>query len=177
MPASQFCVFDLVRDPLRGEFAKRAGEDSDRGWRADFAVDDDFARGNLLFVNVLVGRLVLCDHGALQLQPAEKPPAARIRNDLGFEQDVSRYMRVAPDRPRRDAGSRADFEFVHQQAFNARFVHDQQDEVYSLSADLQPEAAAADGEVGGRPPRALRPAATDQALAVLPADDEAPFFD
>src|SRR5215475_5256403 len=86
-------------------------------------------------------------------------------------------MRVATDRPRRDPGSRADFEFVLQQAFNTRFVHDQQDEVYGLSADLQAEAAPADGEVGGRPPRALRPAATDQALAVLPADDEAALFD
>src|SRR5262245_20891813 len=160
-----------------GEFAQRAGEDSDRGRGANLAVDDDFARRNLLFVNVLVGRLVLRDHGALQLQPAEKPPAARIRNDLGFEQDVCRHVRVAPDRPSRDAGPSADFEFVHQQAFNTRFVHDQQDQVYGLAADLQAEAASADGEVCWRPPRALRPAATDQALAVLPAYDEAAFFD
>src|SRR5215475_8782576 len=86
-------------------------------------------------------------------------------------------MRIAPDRAGRDGGAGADFEFIIQQTFNTGFIHDQQNEIYGLSADLQSEAAAADGEVGGRPPRAFRTAATYQPLAKLPAEDEAPLFD
>src|SRR5262245_57784083 len=86
-------------------------------------------------------------------------------------------MCVTPDRPRRHGGARADLEFVLQQTVNPRFVHNQQNEVNRLPADLQAEASAADGKVRWRPPRALRAPATDQPFTVLTADDEAAFFD
>src|SRR5262249_41205435 len=60
---------------------------------------------------------------------------------------------------------------------HTRFVHDQQNEINRLSPNLQAKAAAANGKVGGRPPGALRSPTTDQSFAVLPADDEAAFFD
>src|SRR5262249_59276764 len=54
---------------------------------------------------------------------------------------------------------------------------DGQRDAPALRADMQAEAAAADGKVRRRPPRALRAPATDQPFTVLTADDEAAFFD
>src|ERR1700722_13455745 len=78
---------------------------------------------------------------------------------------------MTPPRTRRHGRVRAQGKLARQQVLHAILIHDQHDQVDGLPANLESEAAPADGEERGRAP-ALRSAATGDAAAVFCAYDK-----
>src|SRR5690606_19430749 len=100
--------------------------------------------------------------------------AARVGEDLCVEPDVGRSAGLAAYWPGCDRGIAADLELVAEQFLNPLLVHEEEDEIGRLRADLQPEAAAPEIEERRRAPAPPRPAAGHAAPAA-PADDESGF--
>ena len=68
--------------------------------------------------------------------------------------------------------SPAELELVLEQFFQPAAVHDHQDQIHRLTADLQPEAAARQRQKGGLRPLALVVPGADDPLAAVPAEDK-----
>jgi hypothetical protein len=114
------------------------------------------------------------DERPVQLQSRKHATRPGIAQHLCAHLPVGIRCGMAAHRPRRHTCVSTQFELAAQQAGHALVIHDQHDEVDCLAADLQPEAAAFNGEERGIAPT-LAGAAAGNAAPIASAEHESAF--
>ena len=161
------------RGPPRRGRREQLDEATGHGRDRVRSLEQEPLRVHPLAVDVLVAVLVLLDHRALQREPREEAPGARVAQDLGAHAQVGRRRARAPHRPRRHRRVRPERELRAHQVVDALRVHHQEHVVGLLPADLKAEAAAAERDHERRPPGPLATLAAAHHRALAPAPPEA----
>ena len=160
------------RPPRRGR-REQLDEAAGRGRDRVGSLEQQPLRVDPLAVDVLVAVLVLLDHRALEREPGEEAPRARVAQDLGPHPQVGRRRARAPHRPRRHRRVRPERELRAHQVVDALRVHHQEHVVGRLPADLKAEAAPAERDHERRPPGPAATLAAAHHRALAPAPPEA----
>src|ERR1700675_3336300 len=139
------------------------------------AVKHDFLRVDLFAVDALVRVVIRAKRRSLQGNAREEPAGARIGENLRAHGHIRARRRV----PAYGAGCRGsvatNFYLARKNRIRAALVHHQQNEIRSLSADLEADAAGLQSHHGRRAPgpaEIIAAAAAHRAAAVARANNK-----
>src|SRR6516225_8417469 len=152
-----------------------------RRWRNRHgSLENDVSGLHLLFIEHFVGAVVRAHGGTGERDSGEQAARARVGENFGAQCYVGRGFGIASLRSGRRRGIPAKLYFAVQDGARAAWIHDQQNEVGGLSAELEADARALKRHHGRSAPGAgevFARAADHGAAAVAAADDEFAFYD
>src|SRR5215469_2212315 len=161
-------VFRTLLVQVGDEFLRRGGH-------RHHAFEDDVRGGHILVIDLVIGVVVGTNRRAGQGDPGEQPPSPRIRENFRAQRDVRCRFGRSALRSRGRGGVGAELHLAAENGLCAPGVHDQENKIGSLSADLETEAAAFERHHGGRAPGAVERfagAAGHRPPAVTAAENE-----
>src|ERR1700722_1529832 len=126
-------------------------------------------------VNVFGGIVIRTKCGTFKRNTGEEATRARVAKHFGAHVGISVCCCITSDWPRGYRSVAAQFYFAFEDGRRASFVHDQQDEISSLPADLESYAAAFQREHRWGAPRSAEMfagAANHRAAGIAFADHE-----
>ncbi len=165
---------------LGGFLVEEVDQGAARSGNADAALADDFEGGEAAAVDFGVGHIVLAKGGAFEGDAGEEAAGAGIAEDFRAHGDVAGGGGVAALGAGGSGGVNAEFDFAFHHGFGALGIHDQEDEIGGLAAELEADAQAFEAHHGGRAPGAgvmLAAAADHGAFAGIAADAHGEFDD
>src|SRR5215472_9735913 len=145
------------------------------GWHGNGTFEDDILGVNVFFIEGSIGFVVGAYRGASQRDPGEEAAGAGVGKNLRAQGDVGGGFGVATFGACGGRGICAELDLRAQDGIGATAVHDQEDEVGGLAADLQTDAGAFEGHHRGGAPwsvEMLAAAAGHGSAAVAAATNE-----
>src|SRR5580704_3518485 len=174
-------LYFLARRLIFGRFLLQVGDELLRGrWHRHGTLEDDVLGSHVFFVKLFVCAVVWADGRPGEGNASEETAGARVGKNLGAHGDVRRSFCVAPLGTGSGGGVGAKFHLAAQNRSSAAFVHDEKNEICSLTTDLESEAAAFEGHHGRSAPRAVEPltgAAGHGPAAITAAKNKGTFKD
>jgi len=144
--------------------------------RCGNATGEDFLVGDILAVIGLGVVEVLVDHVAIEVDAGEEALVTGVGEEACVGEFGGGRLGVTTDGAGSYGDIRTQLDLVMQETLCTRVRDRYEDEVGSLAASLEAEAGARQLDEGGSAP-AVAGAATDDALAVLSANDEGTLFE
>src|SRR5262249_7422014 len=171
----RFGIGQVLRSPF-----VQVGNHLLRRWRNRHgSLENDVSSLDLLFIEHFVGAVVRAHGGTGERDSGEQSARARVGENFGAQRYVGRGFGIASLGAGRRRGIPAELYFAVQDGARSAGIHDQQNEVGGLSAELEADARALKRHHGRSAPgtgKMFARAADHGAAAVAAADDECAFY-
>src|SRR5258708_24177155 len=136
----------FVRSPLRPVPGSLAVQSRDhllgRRGHSDRSGENNVPCGNVLAVDTSVIAIVWTNCGTLEGHSGKQTTRSCVAQDFGTKGGIGLGRRVAANRPGRHGSVASQFDLAGENPPRATLVHNQQDQIRSLPADLKAKAAA-----------------------------------
>src|SRR5579864_4446219 len=167
--------FDVFRRSLGENREQTTGS-----WRRrNFAFPNNFLGAQLPAVERFVAAVVGAQRRPRQRNAREQTLGPRIGKNFSFENDIRLGRGIASHGTGYGGGVGAEFDLARHHGVCAAFVHDEQNEIGGLRADLETKTAALQREHGGSAPAAgkfFSLAAGDHPAPIAASNDERGLF-